>query len=377
MSALPSGTPDSMTKHENTNRTADLARLRGVNFGGWFSQVDAIEEKDPANFPGLLGHLDSFLGPEDFDRVKTWGFNHVRLPVDWFHVFDAQTLAPREDVLRRLDTAIAGIQQRGLQVIFDLHRCPGHDFHDGSKHEQAFFSDPAMREQCKKVWSHLAERYGDRDGLILEILNEPVAPEPTIWNVVKDEIVAHIRKYAKKSTLAVGSNRWCNAQQFRHLTPCDDDNILYVVHYYSSIYFTHQFASWMPEVYQRRQVYPGNYPAAMDAHGQHPVEAGLWDRSRMEQQLEPAIAFREKHKVPVICNEFGVFVGGADRESQLHWLNDLLGILGENGMGWSYWNYKNLDFGILSRGESLFAEYPQYQNPGRIDAELAALLRSH
>lgn len=352
-----------------------LPRLRGVNLGGWFSQVDAIEEKDPDTFPGLLGHLDSFLSASDFNRIRDWGFNHVRLPVDWFHAFDPETIKPNEDVLRRLDKAIDAILACGLGLQFDLHRCPGHDFHEGATKEQTFFSDPKQRENCKKVWSHLAERYGNRDGVILEILNEPVAPSAEIWNAVKDEIVAHIRKHAKRSILAVGSNRWSNPQEFRRLTPCDDDNILYVVHYYSSIFFTHQMAGWMPAPYQRRQTYPGFYEGVADVHGQLPIEAGQWDKDRMTLNLEPVIAFRAKYNAPVVCNEFGVFVGGADRESQLRWLTDLTDILRQSDIGYSYWNYKNLDFGITSQGERLFQNYERYANPERIDHALADLLR--
>jgi endoglucanase len=283
-----------------------LPRLRGVNLGGWFSQVDAIEEKDPDTFPGLLGHLDSFLNPSDFKRIHDWGFNHVRLPVDWFNVFDDQTLKPKEDVLRRLDIAMDAILASGLALQFDLHRCPGHDFHEGATKEQTFFSDPAQRENCKKVWSHLAERYGDRDGIILEILNEPVAPDSVIWNRVKDEIVAHIRKHAKRSILAVGSNRWSNPQEFRSLTPCDDDNILYVVHYYSSIFFTHQMAGWMPAVYQKNQSYPGVYEGLADIHGQLPIEAGRWDRDRMATQLEPVMAFRAMNSASLSAVRIGL-----------------------------------------------------------------------
>jgi endoglucanase len=352
-----------------------LPRLRGVNLGGWFSQVDAIEEKDPDHFPGLLGHIDTFVGEADFDRIQAWGFNHVRLPVDWFNVFEEATLKPREEVLVRLDKVIASLTARGLFVLFDLHKCPGHDFHDGTKHAQAFFTDPALREQAKQVWSHLAARYRDNALVVLEVLNEPVAPSTAVWNAVKDEMVAHLRREAPHSILSVGSNLWSNAQEFRELTPCPDGNVLYVVHFYSSIFFTHQFASWMPEEYQKRYPYPGSYDSRHDKHGQLPIEGGVWDRARLEKQLEPVIAFRAKHKAPVICNEFGVFVGGADRASQLRWLDDLTDILGKSDIGFSYWNYKNLDFGMVSQGERLFADYPQYQNADRIDFELVDLLR--
>jgi endoglucanase len=95
----------------------------------------------------------------------------------------------------------------------------------------------------------------------------------------------------------------------------------------------------------------------------------------MAANLEPVKVFRAKYNAPVVCNEFGVYVGGADRESQLRWLTDLTDILRESDIGYSYWNYKNLDFGITSQGERLFQNYERYANPERTDYALADLLR--
>jgi endoglucanase len=39
--------------------------MRGINLGGWFSQIDAIEERDPQKFPGKIAHITSFMGKED------------------------------------------------------------------------------------------------------------------------------------------------------------------------------------------------------------------------------------------------------------------------------------------------------------------------
>ena len=44
--------------------------MRGVNLGGWFSQIDAIRHKDPTGFPGELEHIRTFLSPEDFRQIK-------------------------------------------------------------------------------------------------------------------------------------------------------------------------------------------------------------------------------------------------------------------------------------------------------------------
>jgi endoglucanase len=349
--------------------------MRGVNFGGWFSQVDAIMEKDPDAFVDLPSHIETFLGPEDFARVSTWGLDHVRLPVDYYNVFEGPELKPVQPILSLLDKAVDGLTAAGLDVILDLHKCPGHDFHQGASGAQAFFTDPTKREEAKHVWKHLAERYGTRPKVLLEILNEPVAEDSTCWDEVKDEMAAHIRRYAPNATLVIGSNRWSHPDEFARLTPLRDENILYSFHFYASVLFTHQFAPWLAgEVFQVRRPYPGTYSVPAGTDHRVPLGPGTWNRARMDQELEQVFRFRERHRVPVACNEFGVYVGGADRRSQLAWMQDFLGALQEHGIGFSYWNYKNLDFGLVSRGERAFADYPQYQNPERVDNELVEIL---
>ena len=351
--------------------------MRGVNFGGWFSQVDAIEQKDPGTFPGLLEHVRTFLGIDDFRQVAEWGFDHVRLPVDWQNVFRESDLAPREEILSLLDKAVDAALSNGLRLILDLHRCPGHDFEAGITREQTFFTDPALRRDCLKVWAVLAERYGHRQGVLLELLNEPVAPSAQVWNEVKDELAREIRRRAPKATLVVGSNLWNNSSEFAHLTPVDDDNVLYSVHVYNPVVFTHQKAPWVKQdVFHVERPYPGTYEIP-ETQSNLPVERGIWNRDRMAKLLDPVFAFRERYGLPVACNEFGVYMGGPDKASRLNWMRDILGLFGEHGIGWSYWNYKNLDFGIISRGESLFQDAPQYANPQRVDRELLEMLQAH
>jgi endoglucanase len=352
-------------------------RMRGVNMGGWFSQIDAIQGNDPDTFPGEATHLETFAGPEDFARIRGWGFDHVRLPVDYFNVFAGPELTPVEPTLRLLDRAIDGLSSAGLSVIFDLHKCPGHDFHSGASRAQPLFSDPNVREQTKKVWSVLAERYGSRPGVTLELLNEPVAEDASAWDRLKNELCAHIRRHAPKATLLVGSNRWNRPNEFPHLTPFDDDNVVYSFHFYTPLVFTHQKAPWIQgDVFHVPRTYPGNYAIPAGLSHRLPLDEGQWDRSRLAQELEPVVAFRERYGAPVACNEFGVYVGGSERASQLRWMREFLELLAERDFGYSYWNYKNLDFGLVSQREHRFAGYPQYAGDG-IDHELVEILRAH
>lgn len=351
-------------------------RLRGLNIGGWLSQVDAIEEKDPQGFPGFYNHAKNFITEKDLRRIKGWGFNHIRLPVDYFNFFKGENLEQDKTAFEILDKAVEEVLKADLLLILDLHKCPGHDFHLGALGEaQPFFTDPKCRQDAKKVWSVLAERYGGKDGILLEILNEPVAPNPKVWNEVKDELFWHIRKAAPKTPIVVGSNKWNNPSEFRELKPLEDDNVLYSFHSYQPVIFTHQNASWIPEPYFRQnRSYPGTYaPPDYDMKTKLITEDGVWDKERLRRTMENALEFRAKYKVPVACNEFGVYVQ-VERQSQLNWMRDFISILKDADVGFSYWNYKNLDFGIMSIGESLHQNLPQYCNEQRIDQELIDIL---
>ena len=211
---------------------------------------------------------------------------------------------------------------------------------------------------------------------MLELLNEPVAPSADVWNEVKNELAAEVRRMAPRAKLVIGSNLWNSASQFDRLEPFDDDNVVYSVHIYSPLLFTHQRAPWCAgAAFSQSRTYPGTYAIADDGASRLPLdEAGLWDRDRLGRLLEPVLRFRERYAVQVACNEFGVYMGGPDRDSRYNWMRDILQIFYERDIGWSYWNYKNLDFGILSVGEGLFEAAPQYDNPDRIDRELLKIL---
>jgi endoglucanase len=354
----------------------NAARPRGMNLGGWFSQIDCVEEKDPKDFPGIETHMKTFIQKEDLRAIAGWGFDHVRLPIDGYQFFGKSSGEPCESRLRLLDAAIADAHAAGLKVILDLHKCPGHDFHEGSKEEQSFFHDPALLEQTKTIWKTLARRYASSyPEMTLEILNEPTAADSADWNRVKDALWEMLRDIAPRNPILIGSNRWNSAREFSRLTPVPDKNVIYSFHFYAPLVFTHQRAPWIPgEAFRHEYPYPGEY-GDPSKHVRLDTDSGYWDRRRLDAELEEVRRFRDRHDASIACNEFGVYVGGPDRASQLRWTSDFLGILRYEGFGFTYWNYKNLDFGIVPKGESMYEDYPQYQNGARRDEGLLDLLR--
>ncbi|MFP4163773.1 MAG: glycoside hydrolase family 5 protein [Chitinispirillaceae bacterium] len=354
-----------------------MQRMRGVNLGGWLSQIDAIKEKDPEKFPGIDTHMETFISEEDFIRIRNWGFDHVRLPVDFYLFFD-ENEKPIEHRLKWLDQAVLHSRKHSLRLILDLHECPGHDFAESTNVPvQQLFADDSYVKKTETIWSVLSERYGSHDHTLLEVLNEPVAPTAEIWNNVKDRLCRVIRHFAPKSPIVVGSNMWNWPSTYNELTPVEDDSVIYSVHFYEPLLFTHQNAPWLhePETKVRRE-YPGDYGEGFIRQYGLIMSRGRWDRDRFLREMQPVETFRKKHGVDVICNEFGVYTP-VPLESQLRWYNDLLSVLEEMGMGFSYWNYKNLDFGIISRGEQLHEKLPQYDNPERVNLPILSVLQKY
>jgi len=356
-----------------------MKRMRGLNMGGWLSQIDAIQEKDPEKFPGIDKHMEIFITDKDFKNVKSWGFDHVRIPADSYLFFKNDD-EPVEERMINLDRAVKLAKENDLKMILDLHECPGHDFSEVTKSpvQKLFDNDDTYIKKTEKIWSYLSERYGNEEHVLFETLNEPVAPSPEIWNKVKDRLCSVIRRFAPKSTIIAGSNMWNWPNTFSSLTPFEDDNIIYSVHYYEPLLFTHQKAPWMlnsPEINEER-TYPDDYGAGFIRKYGFTQSAGNWNRERLAKELEPVNSFSKKYDAPVICNEFGVYTP-VELNAQLRWYNDLLSVLKEMNIGFSYWNYKNLDFGIISIGEKLHENLLQYNNSERINNPVLEVLKKY
>ncbi|MBN1575873.1 MAG: cellulase family glycosylhydrolase [Chitinispirillaceae bacterium] len=354
-----------------------MKRLRGLNFGGWLSQIDAIAEKDPESFPGVDAHMERFIGRDDFLLQKQWGFNHVRLPVDAHHFFTDND-SPIEPRLKFVDRALEWAAEAGLRLILDLHECPGHDFAEAADVPvQKLFLEESYLRRTARIWAVLAERYSGRVHVLFEVLNEPVAPDAAVWNRVKDALFREIRRHAPLNPIVVGSNMWNWPSTYRELTPVEDDAVVYSFHFYEPLLFTHQNAPWIrePEIRTRR-TYPADFGEGLTRKYGFVHSAGAWSRDRFFREIEPVAQFGRKYGAPVICNEFGVYAP-VPVELQLRWLDDLLSVLRELGIGFTYWNYKNLDFGVVSRGEALHEKLPQYDNPERINYRALEVLRRY
>ena len=90
---------------------------RGVNLGGWLSQCIRYDEE----------YFDTFTREEDIKQIAAWGFDHVRLPID-YDVIEEEDGTPKEAGHRHIQDCIDWCEKYHLNIVLDLHKSCGFMF---------------------------------------------------------------------------------------------------------------------------------------------------------------------------------------------------------------------------------------------------------
>lgn len=317
-------------------RLAWLAR--GFNLVGW---VDREEPRRPD-----LGLLS---------RLRGLGFTHVRLPVDGEALMpafaDKETIAER---VRQVDLAVDLLLTLDYAVIVDMH--PGSRF----KAMHAAELDRAF-EQLEVAWRALAERLSARDAdrVFFELLNEPTVSQ-SIWDAQAVKLAAAIRKLAPDHTLIFGPSGAQEVATLAATEPLDLPNVVYAVHFYAPMEFTHQGLDWAGETplaelknvpYPLLKSDPRAQALLLDLSPEATARlraamAEDWDDSRIAAALAPAADWAVKHRKPVIVDEFGVLGRHAGLADRARWLRAVRTEAERFCFGWTHWEFDE-GFGFL------------------------------
>lgn len=292
---------------------------RGVNLGGWLSQCDYSQER-----------LQTFITEEDFATIASWGLDHVRIPVDYNVLEDAQGGydAPGWE---RIDFALAACQQHGLKTVLDLHKTAGFSF-DHDENETGFFDNERYQERFCRLWEEIARRYGHlSDRVVFELLNEVTEPHYIdTWNRVSNEAIRRIRVYAPNTVILVGSYHHNSAAAVKELAPPQDDRVVYNFHCYEPMRYTHQGAGWVPPL----------------AHltGVTCEDSGVCE-ALFEGVFAPAIEAALENHTALYCGEYGV-IDVVPPQDAIKWFRAINAVFEKHGIARCAWSYKQMDFGL-------------------------------
>ena len=300
----------------------DKGFYRGINLGGWLSQCDYSKER-----------LDGFITESDFRTISEWGADHVRIPFD-YNILENEDGSYSEEGFGRITNAVALARKYDLNIVLDLHKTAGFSFDYYGEDEKGFFDDVKYQERFYRLWDEIAKRFGnDPEHITFELLNEVTdASFIDKWNEIVRTCIPRIRKYAPDTLIFVGSYHNNSADTVFALDPPYDDKVVYNMHCYEPLKFTHQGAYWTD---------------AIDPAVRMSFEESGCSAEYFEKLFSTAIEKAEKHGAMLYCGEYGV-IDQVAPEDNVKWLRCINSVFEKHGIGRAIWSYKEMDFGISS-----------------------------
>ncbi len=297
----------------------DKGFKKGINLGGWLSQCDYSEDR-----------LNNFITEKDFEKIASWGLDHVRIPID-YNVLENDDGTFKEDGFEHISKALSLAEKYGLKAVIDLHKTAGFSF-DWQENESGFFENEQLQQRFIRLWDEIAKRFGKYyETAIFELLNE-ITEKHYIdtWNRVSCECIKKIRENAPDTMILIGGY-WNNSPvAVKDLDDPIDDKIIYSFHCYSPLEFTHQKAPWVREI---------------DQNAEYSFDDLKITPELFEKEFEPAIKKAKECGADIYCGEYGV-IDTVGPEDTLKWFKAINSVFEKYDISRAAWSYKEMDFGL-------------------------------
>lgn len=311
----------------------------------------------------------------DVDLIRQIGFDHIRVLVEPGLMFDFNKpgLIPGKS-LDSLDKLVQNCvsRQEGRKPVGIILAVTLDEFTLGQpRFRNKLGSDPSFPDKLAAFWQGFANHYSTSDSsdlVFFEVLNEPGLNEYLTdmqWAVIQAKLADAIRRGATagNTILATGAQKSDVFGLLALPQLLDDGNVIYLFHYYEPYSFTHQGenwnASWAQSLKPGEVRYPytaesvkkaaesvGDLTQRLDAS--HDMELAIQNRIEVDIEAVADWQQRQKVKVPLICDEFGV-INNPNRGDRARWLKDVRELLEKEGIGWTVWDYSSERFGLLTK----------------------------
>lgn len=316
-----------------------------LNTGYKVSYPDRI-----ANGPRRRGVMSPHTMTEaDFKTLKEWNVNLIRYQImrNWGKVGSDVDLDEYDrwinGKLDHLAQILEWARQYGIQVVIDLHTPPGGWTGNGMR----MFDEKKYFDHYLEVWRRIASRFkGNPAVRAYDLINEPVqvTPAPYDYWTIQQKAAEAVRAIDPDTPVMVESNEAARPQTFSYLSPLAMDNVIYQVHMYMPMGFTHQGVA-TPEP-------PQSYPGV--------IRGVKYDREKLREVLQPVRDFQLRHNAKIYVGEFSAaaWAPGADR-----YLADCIELFEEYGWDWSYHAFREWDgWSVEHEGENRNSLRPSADN---------------
>lgn len=294
---------------------------------------------------------DNAPSVKDLELLKILGFKSIRLPVAF--AFIESKHIPLDNVFSKIDGIIKQCHTLGLKIIID--------YHYGEINDENYLTETP---KVINLWKVIVKRYSNEnaDDLFFELYNEPPHMSPAIWKDAIYNIVTALRKVDKVHTFIIGASNYNSIYELSRTEPLADKNVIYTSHFYEPFLFTHQGASWVgDQVATIGVAFPYN---AKNFPQINPKTKGTWGETNYYQyrtdgnerslfdKLSIIKRWADKHNVPIICTEYGVYNKYTDADSRCRYIKAMRQTLKKLNIPGILWEY-NSNFSIFNGTPSL------------------------
>jgi endoglucanase len=311
--------------------------LKGCNLGNWLTlepwmlggiiQDNGKEYRDQAQLfrvlaerfgPDRSNHLielyrSGYVVPRDFDLIKSFGFNVVRVPFDYRLIQDdTPPYNLRPNAWNWLDRAVQMANQAGVYVILDLHGAPGgqsKEAHTGEANQNLLWGNEPNQSRTVQLWKSIAEHYKDNPTVAAyDLLNEPYGDSRTDLRpdlaALMPKIYDAIRSTGDKHIIFFPGVLGGGITFYGDVTKKGMTNVGFTEHYYPGLF---------------------GDKLAMESHGR-----------LMTQELPAKAAYLQQLGVPYYVGEFNVVLQSIYATDMNRAYFDRFAQYGWAGTMWSY-----------------------------------------
>jgi len=316
---------------------------------------------------------------DDFRWIRDWGFNWVRLPMDYGFWTDAKDLMKIDErKVEPIDRAVHLGEKYGVHVNISLHRAPGECILDGMDQKlvgihiveepASVYRDQRMLDAFVYQWRFFAQRYNGTPSarVSFNLVNEPDdkgAP---------DEATG-MKNYARVARQAIDAIRSIDPQRLitsdgypgggAPVEELFDTHIGQSPHDYGPFQLTHYRVPWARPMSD--QVPAPTWPLK-DKEG-----TIIASRETKQERFQP-LKDLAGLGVPIHFGEMGC--GGHTPHDVVYaWFNDTLDLMKELKAGWALWNFRG-QFGIVDTGRP-GTDFKDFHGH-KLDYKLLDLLKS-
>ncbi len=309
--------------------------LRGMGFGGWMLQEGYMLQT--ASFAGpqhairqsiadLVGEeatetfykawRKNYCTRDDIDRMASWGFNSLRLPMH-YNLFtlpiEEEPVAGKDTWLdtgfTMVDSLLEWCAANQVYLILDLHAAPGGQGKDANisdydESKPSLWESEENQRKTIALWRTLAQRYA-REPWIggYDLINEPnwdfdqagnkngcdCTENELLWSFY-EKLIRSVREVDPNHIIMIEGNCWGNNYKGVPDIRSFGENIVISFHKY-------------------------------------------WNFNNLES-IQWVLDMREQYQVPVWLGESG--------ENSNTWFTNAIALVEQNGIGWAWWPFKKI-----------------------------------